>query len=109
MKKGFTLIEFLIVVAIIGLLSSVILTSVRNARCKQEPNRKGCEEVRKEKEKTAEKTKEFTDEDSYGDDSCTSTIDNPCGCIDNAEVKKQCEDATYKEKMIEQCISRYAD
>ena len=44
--RAFTLIELLIVTAIVGILGSIVMASWHEISCKQKPKAKGCEEVK---------------------------------------------------------------
>lgn len=84
MKKAFTLIELLIVIAIIGILASTIVVGIRSKKEKEDTTytEKYCN------------TKRFECRDECADDSWIETIDEMDGCLRKCEIK------------LESCVSK---
>lgn len=99
MKKGFTLIELLVVVAIIGILSSVVVASFHSAKKKGEEDKLAQQHISKEDKFSR----------SSIDENISYNPDAPCAGIPDLSLRKECEDGTYKARMIQDCISRYSD
>jgi prepilin-type N-terminal cleavage/methylation domain-containing protein len=103
MKKGFTLIEMLVVIAIIGIFSSVVMASIESARAKNKANSTTTSTKVSGFNQTAVAYIPEPDEPVVD----TGKDSDICGSITNTEAKKQCEDENYKSKMIQECIARY--
>lgn len=82
-QKGFTLIELIIVIAIIGILSSVILIGVNSAKEKARDARRKMEinQIEKALVFYAEQFGQFPNEDTC--DSSIGTCTNECPCVPN--------------------------
>lgn len=120
MKKGFTLIEFLVVVAIIGILSSAVLATLNSARekaCEKDSSLSYC---KKETSNASSITNKFNRAASDMGKPALSAIEEDCGqaqaesdfgcgCIINKDAKALCEKEAYNARMIQECISRYSD
>jgi len=100
-NKGFTLIEVLTIIAIMGILISVILASVsENKESKDVINSTYLDDRNSKFEKSAiQKTTESVD---------VNTSNDPCYGIDNSEIRSQCVEENYKSKKIQECVELYS-
>lgn len=92
MKKGFTLIELIVIITIVSILSSVVLSSYNSAKEKQEQQSKNNINLATV---------------AYKPEQETSTDNFSCNNIPNQETRTLCGKETYNSKMIEECITRY--
>lgn len=103
MKKGFTLVEMLVVVAIVGLIASVVLAMFNTSHTKSKIGH--YTDISKISASTGGAVIDYNSDD-YCSESMSES-DNGCGCVKNADAKKDCETAAENTKAVQDCIDRY--
>ena len=110
-NKGFTLVEFILVIAIIGILASSVLFFLTKAQNKKAEVEKTVSTQASKFDRVASFAKD-TGQPALGaieDLGVEPTKEQECGSIPNQDAKSSCEKEYDRTKNIQDCITRYSN